>query len=117
MVLIYGNPVAWDALYGDRHADVIRAHDAVIAELTKSGELVANPGLTTLDARTVRVRDGVPAVTDGPFTEAKEYLAGFYLLDCAGPDRAAEIAARLPEAEFAPIEIRRVMDGAEMRTP
>lgn len=115
MVLIYGNEAAWDVLYGDRHADVMRAHDAVIEELTRSGELVANAGLTTVDARTVRLRDGMPAVTDGPFTEAKEYLAGFYLLDCAGRERAEEIALRLPEARFAPIEVRRVMDGAELR--
>jgi hypothetical protein len=54
----------------------------------------------------------VPAVTDGPFTEAKEVLAGYYVVDCAGLERAAEIAARLPEAPYSPIEIREHTDPA-----
>ncbi|HVV19834.1 MAG TPA: YciI family protein [Pseudonocardiaceae bacterium] len=115
MVLIYGNEAAWEALHGDRLPETMRVHDAVIEELTRSGELVANAGLTTVDARTIRLRDGVPAVTDGPFAEVKEYVAGFYLLECESADRAAEIALRLPEAGLAPIEVRRVMDGAELR--
>ena len=55
------------------------------------------------------MNDGVAAVTDGPFTEAKEVLAGYYLLDCS-LERATEIAARLPEARFSPIEIRAFTD-------
>ena len=54
--------------------------------------------------------------TDGPFPEAKELLAGFYLLECENIDRAVEIAGRVPEAEMGLVEVRPVMDlgGTEM---
>jgi hypothetical protein len=46
-------------------------------------------------ARRIRLRDGVPVVTDGPYAETEEVLAGYWLIDCDGFDRATEIAARL----------------------
>jgi hypothetical protein len=55
----------------------------------------------------VRVRKGVRATTDGPYSEAKEQLAGVFIIDVATPARAEEIAARIPEAELgAGIELR-----------
>lgn len=116
MVLIYGNQATWDAL-GTRMDEVEKAHVALYEELTASGELVGTQALSTVGAQTVRVQDGVPAVTDGPFTEAKELLAGYYLVDCASRDRAVEIAGRLPEAPYSPIEVRRVMDDDEVFGP
>ena len=88
---------------------------ARLKELTESGELVGSEGLTTLNAKTVRVHNGVPAITDGPFTEAKEYLAGYYMVDCASLERATEIAARLPEAQYAPVEVRQFMGKDHMQ--
>jgi hypothetical protein len=117
MLLIYGNESTWDALVEQDMDTVMAAHYGLIDELTASGELVGYAGLTVQDAQIVRVRDGVPAVTDGPFTEAKEVLAGYYLVDCASRERAAELAGRLPEAAYSPIEVRVVMDGDEMRPP
>jgi hypothetical protein len=115
MLLIYGNTATWDTWTDEDHAEVVRAHGELIRELVASGEYILAEGLTTLDAKTVRVAPGgAPAVTDGPFSEAKEVLAGYYLVDCASAERAAEIAARLPEARFDPIEVRRVMERAEM---
>jgi len=115
MLLIYGNQSTWDALAEQGIDDVMATHYQLIDELTASGELIGHAGLTVDAAQVVRVRDGVPAVTDGPFSEAKEVLAGYYLVECAGPGRAAEIAARLPEAPYSPIEIRTVMGGDRMR--
>lgn len=62
------------------------------------------------------MRDGVPAVTDGPFVEAKEFLAGYCLLECESLDRATEIAARWSDARFNGVELRPLMDqgGTEM---
>ena len=60
--------------------------------------------------RTVRVRGGVPATTDGPFVEAKEHQAGYAVLDCETPERVAEIAARMPDARFAAVEVHPVVD-------
>ena len=59
----------------------------------------------------VSVRDGQPVVTDGPFLEAKEYLGGFYLIDCENKERAIELAARIPDAaiEGLGVEVRQVM--------
>jgi len=109
MLLIYGNTETWDALHEQGIDDVLDQHRKLTEELKANGEFVDGLGLTTVDARVVRVNDGMAAVTDGPFTEAKEVLAGYYLVDCT-PDRAVELAARLPEARFSPIEIRALTD-------
>ena len=57
-------------------------------------------------ARTVRVRDGKPIVTDGPFAETKEAVGGFDIIECGSLDEAVEIAARHPLAEVGTIEVR-----------
>jgi hypothetical protein len=105
MILIYGNTATWDALHAEGIDQVMEQHAKLSDELKANGEYLDGLGLTTENAQVVRVLDGVPAVTDGPFTEAKEVLAGYYLVDCT-QERALEIAARLPEARFSPIEIR-----------
>jgi hypothetical protein len=92
--------------------------DAFLKEFTESGELLSG-GVALADpttGRTVRVRNGLPAVTDGPFAEAKEQLAGFYLLDCESFERATEIVAHDPAARFWAVEVRPIMDeaGTEM---
>jgi hypothetical protein len=58
------------------------------------------------DATTVRRRSGKVLVTDGPFAETKEWIAGFDILDCANLDEAIDIAAKHPMARFGRIEIR-----------
>ncbi|HEX8768582.1 MAG TPA: YciI family protein, partial [Jatrophihabitans sp.] len=65
-------------------------------------------------SRTIRFRDGVPAATDGPFVDAKEQMAGYFIVDCATPERAAEIAARFPDARYGGVEIRPVVDPSEL---
>ncbi|MFC6157552.1 YciI family protein [Kribbella sp. NPDC058693] len=112
MLLIYGNEETWDTLHAEGIEQVLDQHRALSEELEAKGELVDGMGLTTANARVIRVHDGVPAVTDGPFTEAKEVLAGYYILNCT-LDRATEIAARLPEAPYSPIEIREFSDPME----
>lgn len=105
MLLIYGNTETWDALDADGIEAVYDVHREILAETRASGELLASDGLTTENARVVRLKDGVAAVTDGPFVESKELLAGYYLLECT-LERATELAARLPEARYSPIEVR-----------
>jgi hypothetical protein len=89
-------------------------------ELTGKGELVAAEGLASPgQARVVRAAtDGAPAVTDGPFPEAKEFLAGFWIVEVDRPERAHEIAAKASSAPgpggtplIIPIEVRQVMSG------
>jgi len=63
-------------------------------------------------AATVRVRDGETLVSDGPFAETKEFVAGIDLFDCADLDEAIDVAAKTPVARFHPLEIRPVMSMA-----
>ncbi|MBI4503206.1 MAG: hypothetical protein HY700_18875 [Gemmatimonadetes bacterium] len=87
-------------------------------ELSESGELVGVEGLAAPgEAKVVRAgKNGVPAVTDGPFPEAKEFLAGYWIVEVDRPERAYEIAAKASAAPgpggaplILPIEVRRVM--------
>ncbi|WP_027942025.1 YciI family protein [Amycolatopsis taiwanensis] len=65
-------------------------------DLVESGEFVDAHGLTApVHTRRVSLKDGVPVVTDGPYAETQEVLGGYTIVDCAGFDRATEIAAKL----------------------
>jgi len=67
-------------------------------ELTESGELVETRGLTApVHARRLRLQGGVPVVTDGPYAETEEVLAGYWVVECDSFDRATEIAVRLSQ--------------------
>lgn len=72
--------------------------------------LAAEPLFPVETARTVRVRDGRIAITDGPFAETKEQLAGFYLIDAETHDEALRIAATIPPAREGSIEVRPVRE-------
>lgn len=72
--------------------------------------LAAEPLFPVNTAKTVRVRDGRVSITDGPFAETKEALAGFYLIDAANHDEALEIAAAIPPARAGSIEVRPVRE-------
>ena len=102
--------------------DDFKAHMAFMhrlnQELTQSGELVGVEALAAPgDARVVRAgKTGVPVVTDGPFPEAKEFLAGYWIVEVDRPERAYEIAGKASAAPgpggaplIIPIEVRRVM--------
>jgi hypothetical protein len=89
-------------------------------DLKKAGELVGAEGLAPPgDARIVRAgKNNVPAVTDGPFPETKEFLAGYMIVETETPERAHEIAARMSSAPgpggaplVIPIEVRQVMSA------
>ena len=75
--------------------------------LRKSGKLVAAEALQPVDtATTVRVRNGKLSVTDGPFAETKEKLAGFYLIEAADLNDAIQVAAKIPPAREGSVEVR-----------
>jgi hypothetical protein len=115
VVLIYSNPAAWQALPKQEADRVIGDHFVVIEELTRSGELLSQFGLADAsNAKTLRVDAGASVVTDGPFSEAKEQLAGVFLVDCESVDRVLEFSATL--AQHAVVEVRPLMveAGTEM---
>lgn len=77
----------------------------------RGGVLVAAEALQPVDtATTVRVRNGRTYITDGPFAETKEQLAGFYLLDARDLNEALQMAARIPPAREGSIEVRPVRE-------
>lgn len=79
--------------------------------LRSSGHYVAAEALRPVrDAVTVRVRNGLMSVIDGPFAETKEQLAGFYLIDATDLNEAVEIASRIPPARIGSIEVRPVRE-------
>ena len=120
LILIYSNPASreiWEGFSDEQRAEGFRYYGALTEELAASGELIvtealADPSLT----RRVTVRDGQTVISDGPFAEAKELLAGFFLVECDSMERAVEVAARMPEAELGLIEVRPVLTlgGIEM---
>lgn len=117
MLLIYNNPATYEAWSEQERAALFGDVDVIMKELTESGELVGGEALADVSqSKTVRVRDGVPAITDGPFAEAKEQLAGYLTVECDSIERAVEIAARWPDARYFAMEVRPFMNtsGTEM---
>jgi len=113
MVIIYGNKDLWQSFPPDVAARGIAEVDAFNRKYMESGELLGAYGLgDELTAKTVRVREGVPAVTDGPYLEAKEFVSSFFLLDCEGEKRALQIAGEYPFAAHHPVEVWPVLHEA-----
>ena len=108
LILMYGSQRDYDAMAGDAGAGEPAWSAADFAamgafmesfgqDLAESGELVDAQGLTApVHTRRIRLREGAPVVTDGPYAETEEVLAGYWLVDCDSFDRATEVAARWP---------------------
>jgi hypothetical protein len=94
------------------HDEECLAYDAAIRE---SGHCIASEALQPVHtATTVRVRNGRLSVTDGPFAETKEQLAGFYLVEAKDLDEAVQLASRIPPAKIGSIEVRPIRPIREM---
>jgi hypothetical protein len=97
----------------ERELDSVEDHEckACADGLRGNGHLVAAEALQSVHtATTVRVRNGRMTVTDGPFAETKEQLAGFYLLDARDLNEAIQLAARIPPARVGSVEVRPVRE-------
>jgi len=102
--LVYGEEKKIGAMTDDE----CMAYDQA---LRNSGLCLASEALQPVrTAKTVRVRDGKTSITDGPFTETKECLAGFYLIDAADFNSAIQIASQIPPAHVGSIEVRPVRE-------
>ena len=109
LLLIYDNEKRWTRTgkpeYGSDELEEYRSFSTEFAK-----EIVIGQALQpTTTARTVRVRNGTPITTDGPFAETKEQLAGYYLVNASTADEVAGIAARIPGARFGSIEVRPIL--------
>ena len=103
------NPDVLAALTEAEQEAIGAGHHKFLATTKASGEFHSTVALAEpAKSVVVKVRDGVPAVTDGPFVESKEFLGGYYLVEVATPERAYELAAMIPDAaiEGLGVEIR-----------
>ncbi len=131
MILLYGSQQDYDALAGkpapgrpawsrEDFAAMGAFMESFTKDLAESGELVEAQGLTApVHTRRIQLRSGVPVVTDGPYAETQEVLAGYWVVECESFDRATEIAARLtscPGPEYVraappPVDVRPIADS------
>ncbi|HEY2793967.1 MAG TPA: YciI family protein [Micromonosporaceae bacterium] len=108
MIMTFASEQDYQAMTGQATSQAAWTHEdwAALADfmqafnqdLLDSGELVETRGLSSpVHSRRVRFQEGAPVVTDGPYAESEEVLAGYWVVDCVSYDRAVEIAARLTE--------------------
>jgi hypothetical protein len=118
LLCIYDNADTRELFFGPDGKALGQEIETLMAELTASGELVGGEALADpAQSRSIRPRDGVPVVTDGPLAEAKEHFGGYLIVDCETIERATEIASKWPNARFAAMEVRPIMNtggGQEM---
>src|SRR5271170_6641693 len=105
LVLIYEDEGRFAQSYDEAEFAEYGAFGKKHAAAIKGGNALQSTGT----AKTVRVRGGKAATTDGPFAETKEQLGGYYLLEAADIDEAAKMAAEIPGARFGSVEVRPIM--------
>ena len=111
LLLCYDDEQAWDAAGSAAMRAAMEEAVQLTHELHANGQYLTSAPLHPVSTATsVRVRDGKPLVTDGPFAETREILGGFYLIDVDNLDDAIRIAARHPGARVGTVEIRPVME-------
>ena len=107
LCLIYLDEQMMDAMPGADMDTLNARHLELNDQLRASGHFIEAEALEPARATAcVRVRQGKPAVTDGPFAEAKELVAGFYLIEARDLSEAVQIAARIPSAPLGTVEVR-----------
>lgn len=116
LTLIHIDPALMAELPGAEYDRLMRGCFEKADALEQDGCLHGSQQLEAPDtAKTLRVRDGLSRVTDGPFAETREFLAGFNLIEADSMDAAMEIARQFPWARFGSIEVRPVRDMKTVR--
>lgn len=112
ILLDYVQEAGWPQLTKAEQEHWLGAYRAYMEAMQKAGVLRSSNGLfPTTTATTVRVIDGKPQVLDGPYTDSKEQLGGFHLIETPDLDAAIAWAARSPTALHGVIEVRPVREG------
>jgi hypothetical protein len=110
LLLIYDAEKTWETMPEAERNKIFEEYMTFTNDIKASGHYRAGEALEPVHtATTLRVRDGKPAITDGPFAETREQLGGYYLVEAKDLDEAAKIAARIPGARTGSIEIRPIM--------
>ena len=116
LTLIYTDPDRLAELPEQEYDRLMRGCFEKADAMRDAGNLLGSQQLESHEtARTLRVRDGVARITDGPFAETREFLAGFNLIEAADIDEAMRIAHEFPWSRFGSIEVRPVCDMPSVR--
>lgn len=115
MLLIYADENAWT---DDERQSCFVESTELTHQLNERGQYIAASPLQSISTATsVRVRDGKPLITDGPFAETREQLGGYFLVEARDLNEAISIASRIPGARKGTVEVRPVLElaGLPMR--
>jgi hypothetical protein len=107
LLLIYGSREDWESLSDEERQDQFGEYEAVARDTAVVGGAQLEGEETAI---VVRVQDGETLTTDGPFTETKEQLGGYFVVECDDRDQAIAIAARIPAARATGVEVRPIVD-------
>ena len=117
MWLVHHDEEAFIKMDEEKRQEMLTESVQLTHQLHANGQYVsASPLYEAATAAIVRVRDGKPFVTDGPFIETREQLAGYFLVDAKNLDEAIAIAARVPGARIGTVEVRPVKEVAGLPT-
>ena len=118
LLLIYVDPATYEGVTEAEGQAEMEEYFALGPSVRARGIEISGEGLQPIaTATTVRVRDGRPLITDGPFAETKEHLGGYYLVDVDNLDEAIAIAQRIPDVRRGSVEIRPVVDFSNVPDP
>ena len=110
VLLIYVGEDVTASLPPDEQGAYFQGYAAFEGDVQQRGIKTGGQPLQPVStATTVRIREGDTMITDGPFAETKEQLAGFYVLECENLDEAIALASKMPDAQYGAIEIRPVL--------
>ena len=113
LLLIYNNEQSWNAITENERQQIYGEYRKLREDLLSRGQFVTGSQLQPIaTATSVRVRDGKELVTDGPFAETHEQLAGYFLVEAENLDDATSIAARIPSAKTGTVEVRPLVETA-----
>ncbi len=112
MLLIYAKE---DVLNDAEREDCYKKSTDLCHQLASKGQFIsASPLQSVITATSVKVREGKRLVTDGPFAETREQLGGYFMIDAKNLDEALDIAARIPGAVWGTVEVRPIVDLANL---
>jgi hypothetical protein len=112
LLIMQVNPATLEALTEEERNYIGSGHENFMKTIRESGEFIGTQALADpANSVTVRGTGAVPAVTDGPFLEAKEFMGGYYMVDVESKERAVELARQIPDAGISglAIEVRPIM--------
>jgi hypothetical protein len=113
ILLVHHDETAFETFSDGRKRSLLSESIGLCHHLDAQGQYVhASPVHPAASATLVRVRDGKPIVTDGPFIETREQMAGYFLIDAKDREEAVAIAARVPGATIGTVEVRPVRQVA-----